>query len=1042
MPMPVRLTFVLCLSFVLAASEAREWDTRDGKHTVEAELLTAENGVAVLRREDGSVVRVPLERLSYADVKYVYDAIQVAGMATPSTSAIDADRPASDPPDFVIAPGGPPLADPTSSKWQVVADPGEPPLELAPDAKFEIAIESPTPLVVYPTTPSPFVVLAGNMQKDPRQLWDLRSGTVVGEIRELVGQLSRVALSPDGQHLAVCQSEKVHIWSFVPGEGVQRIDLENSSSRTEFLDFAGDDRIIFGESGKHDFAVHDIHTGKKLAGVQVQPLSSNGARAVSPGGRYLAAYCGEARRLGIYDTRNGLRAAWLKTDEDLREPTSLAFSSDGRELAAWYSSFRKQVMLVWDLTSGKQVVAHHFEENPRVEAPTYKGRALQWLTDGSGWLFYGAAIMDRESGQVVWRDEAPAVGSRLLPRSVVDQGHMLVFRGGDENTTVSLVPLPAGTIAAARATIAAGGNATDAGKPPISRVDSQSAREVHLTSTTGDYEPVPVAVPSDLASRERLDLGPGTLSQQWTFFSDPSAARVAVCELPQTGSAADRYRLPEACRLIDLRSGQPVARFEIPFQTELMDLSPQGNLGLFRIAVDRDRLDIWDLSTGTPVIAFRPYQDWKDRNRRISHARFIDETHIVTISEAGQLMTWELPACRAVYRCYSATATFAGLSRDRKMLLLFRLTRPYLLDALSGEMVTALETAAGGNVLANPREALLNPRGLFSLDQDRLVVLFSRVEGCTVAFWNMRDGKRLHELTFPFDVSRLTWCGPGHVLLQKGLQSDGLSPMIDAEQGRVVWNYRLNEDDALWSSPDRRFWCLHGATSSGKTALAALELPDEQVKSVLAKVSQPEPLLGAGASVALQTLIEDPPQNLPEGWPELEDLNESIHTLFSQQLQKRQVHVTATGSVRLTVGIRSEEVEGAMAIGEGYRPPRTLKFSITKLEPYAALLDSKGNTVWEADAPDDFEKLPDFRDCPKNLDVVTYVNLKRWQAAAKWLRSVQIPMPIYPPTVQRGLGESVIGPNGIEIRRSPSPSEVKPRDRTAGAPFARADRQS
>ena len=50
---------------------ARTWKSKTGKFSVDAELVEVEDGKAVLKRTDGKIVRVPIEKLSAADRRYL-----------------------------------------------------------------------------------------------------------------------------------------------------------------------------------------------------------------------------------------------------------------------------------------------------------------------------------------------------------------------------------------------------------------------------------------------------------------------------------------------------------------------------------------------------------------------------------------------------------------------------------------------------------------------------------------------------------------------------------------------------------------------------------------------------------------------------------------------------------------------------------------------------------------------------------------------------------------------------------------------------------
>ena len=67
------LTVVVCITSCLAASDAlgRKWTDKTGKFSIEAEYVRTEGGKVVLRRADGKVMRVDLDKLSESDKRYV-----------------------------------------------------------------------------------------------------------------------------------------------------------------------------------------------------------------------------------------------------------------------------------------------------------------------------------------------------------------------------------------------------------------------------------------------------------------------------------------------------------------------------------------------------------------------------------------------------------------------------------------------------------------------------------------------------------------------------------------------------------------------------------------------------------------------------------------------------------------------------------------------------------------------------------------------------------------------------------------------------------
>jgi WD40 repeat protein len=88
------------LGFVSAAA-AREWSDSSGKFKVQAELVAVRSGKVILEKADGSVISVPLDRLSAADQEYLksLDAPKPATLpAAPAPATSPASLPASPPP--------------------------------------------------------------------------------------------------------------------------------------------------------------------------------------------------------------------------------------------------------------------------------------------------------------------------------------------------------------------------------------------------------------------------------------------------------------------------------------------------------------------------------------------------------------------------------------------------------------------------------------------------------------------------------------------------------------------------------------------------------------------------------------------------------------------------------------------------------------------------------------------------------------------------------------------------------------------------------
>src|SRR5262245_30166152 len=65
-------TVALCFLGVFSAgADGREWTDASGKFRIEAELVAVRNGKVILEKADGSVITVPLDKLSTADQEFL-----------------------------------------------------------------------------------------------------------------------------------------------------------------------------------------------------------------------------------------------------------------------------------------------------------------------------------------------------------------------------------------------------------------------------------------------------------------------------------------------------------------------------------------------------------------------------------------------------------------------------------------------------------------------------------------------------------------------------------------------------------------------------------------------------------------------------------------------------------------------------------------------------------------------------------------------------------------------------------------------------------
>jgi RNA polymerase sigma factor (sigma-70 family) len=187
-------------------------------------------------------------------------------------------------------------------------------------------------------------------QKEAIVLWDLASGR---EVRRLAQpDASGFAFSPDGKTLAAAgNNSNILFWDLTTGKKTAKWK-HDSNSVTE-LAFTPDGKTLI--SGQHfgsKIALWDIASGKKR-----QELDAKGGDifsfALSPDGAILAT---GSRQGGIplWDIKSGKLIRKLQA-KGRKECTAVAFSPDGKTLAAVEREDDKDIVSFWDVASGKEL---------------------------------------------------------------------------------------------------------------------------------------------------------------------------------------------------------------------------------------------------------------------------------------------------------------------------------------------------------------------------------------------------------------------------------------------------------------------------------------------------------------------------------------------------------------------------------------------------------------------------------------------------------------------------------------------------------------
>ncbi len=293
--------------------------------------------------------------------------------------------------------------------WKLQVDPPAEPLKLPEEAGYTIAVPSGDG-ALFPVTPSNFVALGKNEgPADTRQVFDLRTREMVGEIRGKQDFSDEVKLSPDGEYLlaeqgrtSVTWPRSIAVWSFETGQVVKTFVASPTPAFIALLGFAkGNLAVTARYIGKGDMiSLWDVSTGKLAREILGPPSFKKESVAFSPGGRYLALVSNDPELL-VADVTTGTLAARApipKGNALYLQPLGLSFSPDGTELAGLFTAAPDTKLVVWDVVTGKVVVEHVIKGNPKnnvVGAGSYTGRPVEWLPDGSAWLLFGHTLVDR-----------------------------------------------------------------------------------------------------------------------------------------------------------------------------------------------------------------------------------------------------------------------------------------------------------------------------------------------------------------------------------------------------------------------------------------------------------------------------------------------------------------------------------------------------------------------------------------------------------------------------------------------------------------------
>lgn len=275
--------------------------------------------------------------------------------------------------------------------------------------------------IISPIPPSPYALVvrdAGNL--DTVDLWDLSAVQNKGEAsfpRE--GGDSSYVLSPDGAWIArLVHFPKlgVRIWSTRESRDTRTLLLNEMLGTPTLYGFLSPDKLgVIWSKSLEGMEIWDVTTGRVAHQTPFQPYQRSVNNGVtSPDGREFAFTSARIPRgspqVALFNLYATLNSKWkfheiLDVDAaDVNSPAGLAFSPDGKKLAALFARQGAGFVICWRTADIK--LAGEYE----VAVPAAGGvqeRGLEWVHNGATWLLMGNTLVDAADGKTLGQLNSP-----------------------------------------------------------------------------------------------------------------------------------------------------------------------------------------------------------------------------------------------------------------------------------------------------------------------------------------------------------------------------------------------------------------------------------------------------------------------------------------------------------------------------------------------------------------------------------------------------------------------------------------------------------
>lgn len=723
--------------------------------------------------------------------------------------------------------------------------------------------------IVFPVVPSPFVLVGqGGKPKDVRELWDVTTNSKVAKIDGLKAETFMSALSPDGKYFAGTtdkhRSKGVGVWDTENDEHVTDIEGVSLDANWDGLAIPRPDRLVAANFfGRGEIHLYELPTGSKIADIDLGHHGRANAAAFSPGGKHIAVVHNKDWKevVTLYDLEDGSPVGdlalpgydigwWIKV-------VGLAFSHDGKELAAILDGWHCSKIVIWNVADGTIIDHMTFKEklNDLVLGDRRIGAMpIQFFPGGQRLLAYEHGLIDRQTGAIVWQIPASSVN---FPgkRFALDDSHLTVIDASGNSGFVTVYELPEEKIAKSTERIARNQARRDDYEVILVNDDEVpdqptfiSMKSVKPGETTWSVKPDPGPQSVLNAKSVTLRNGPGSLreialagndapvavalrSNKWDPFGRVMVGDQSPQQLSQyrfhatagnessafssdTGSGKDRAWVD----VYDLKTGKQLREFKFRRDGDLVDVSADGSRFIFWTADKAGRYDIYSTKDGKQLASWQPYRsETTELGRLPVGAQFVAGNRVITLSGEGRLVCWNLEnATEAIWGADNASrpvitpgGKYVGYSDGQAY---------YFVDAATGERCGRITDV--GDIHA----AAIDPAGL------RLALLSEHNGGYYLFTVNLTDGQAAAPFPVPVLSGYLQWCDERYLLLDN-------ARLIDTDQKVTVWTYDLAEGDHLPRERWGKHWYV--TTAADHAVLAAARLPAPQIAGELSGKTVP-----------------------------------------------------------------------------------------------------------------------------------------------------------------------------------------------------------